>query len=69
MNKEEAVKIAKELVEKYNTEIERINADSYVIIFKDLLFDEDIKRLLPYFSKYSVAIYADGTSKLRVSIK
>ncbi len=69
MKNEEAVKIARELVERFNTKIEHVHNETYVVLYKELLFTEDIKTLMPYFDKYFVAIYADGTSKLRVSIR
>jgi len=69
MNKEDAIRVAKELVEHFETKIEHGTHDTYVIIYKELVFTTDIKTLLPYFEKYAVAIYADGQNQIRIVIR
>ncbi len=69
MKYEEAVRIAKELVETYNTEIKHMDNDTYVVLRKDMLIDYELKQLIPYISKYMVSIHADGQNEIRILIR
>ncbi len=69
MNKDEAIKVARELVERFNTRVLYYKDEYYVVVYADVLTGEDIKLLIPYFENYYPAIFADDRSKIRINFR